>query len=58
MARSKKKSSVKLEANIIWKPYENDEIFPRKNSTKNNSENNLKNNQKVDIKFSNTSLTT
>jgi len=49
----KKKSSIKLEANIIWKPYENDEIFPRKNSTKNNSENNLKNNQKVDIKISN-----
>ena len=49
----KKKSSIKLEANIIWEPYENDEIFPRKNSTKNNSENNLKNNQKVDIKISN-----
>ncbi len=49
----KKKSSIKLEANIIWEPYASDEIFPRKNSAKNNSENNLNNNQKVDIKISN-----
>ena len=48
----KKKSSINLEANIIWEPYANDEIFP-KNSIENNSENNLNDNQKVDIKISN-----
>ena len=45
----KKKSSINLEANIIWEPYANDEIFPRKNTIENNSNDN----QKVDIKISN-----
>ena len=49
----KEKSSIKLEANIIWEPYTNDENFPGKNSAKNNSESNLNNNQKLDIKISN-----
>ena len=49
----KDKSSIKLEANIIWEPYANNEIFPGKNSAKNNSESNLNNNQKFDIKISN-----
>ena len=46
----KEKNSINLEANIIWEPYENDEMIPRKNPAKNNSEKNLRNNQKIDIK--------
>ena len=49
----KEKNSINLEANIIWEPYENDEIFPKKNSVKTNLENNLNDNQKVDLKISN-----
>ena len=45
----KEESSFNLEANIIWEPYENDDIFSKKNPVKNN----LKNYQKVDVKISN-----
>ena len=53
MGKSKRKSSINLEANIIWEPYANDEIFSIKNPAKNNSENNLNNKQKVDTEISN-----
>ena len=45
----KEKSSINLEANIIWEPITNDEIFFKKNPSKNN----LNNNQKVIKKISN-----
>ena len=49
----KEKGSSNLEAIIIWEPYENDEIFSRKNSSKDDSDNYLNNNQKVDINIAN-----
>ena len=44
----KEKSSINLEANIIWEPYQDDEIFPGENRSKN-----ILNNQEVNTKFSN-----
>jgi len=44
----KEKNSINREANIIWEPYPNDDIFPIKIPSKN-----YLNNQELDIKLSN-----